>query len=228
MNRDGVWIVIAAYREEKSIGNVVAELKKAGYPNIVVVDDGSKDRTFSMASSVTSHTLRHVINRGQGAALKTGIDYALLQGAEIIVTFDADGQHRVEDLQAMITPVQTGETDITIGSRFLGSATNLPILRRIVLRGGALVTWIMYGIKLTDSHNGFRAMSRKAAEEIELKSDRMEHASEFIDQIKRKKLRYKEIPVIIRYTDYSKAHSSQGAFPALRIFYKMLLHKLLR
>ena len=102
LDKQSVWLVIAAYREEKSIANVVLELKKCGYQNVVVVDDGSKDRTFEVASEHTPHVLQHSINRGQGAALKTGIDYALLRGAEIIVTFDADGQHRVEDLPAMI------------------------------------------------------------------------------------------------------------------------------
>ena len=227
MDKSGVWIVIAAYREEKSIAKVVQALTKAGYQNIVVVDDGSKDKTFEAASEHTPRVLRHVINCGQGAALKTGIDYALMQGAEFIVTFDADGQHRVEDLPAMINPVINGEADITLGSRFLGSAKNLPFLRRIVLKCGALVVWAMYGVRLTDSHNGFRAMSRHAAELIDLKSDRMEHASEFIDEIKKKKLRYKEIPITVLYTEYSKARG-QSNWNAFRILYKMLLHRLLR
>lgn len=227
MDKQSVWLVIAAYREEKSIANVVTELKKAGYHNVVVVDDGSKDKTYEVASAHTPHVLQHAINRGQGAAIKTGIDYAVLKGADIIVTFDADGQHRVEDLPAMIKPVENDEVDITLGSRFLGSAVNLPVLRRIFLKGGAFVIWATYGIKLTDSHNGFRAMSRKAAEVIDLKSDRMEHASEFIDEIKKKNLRYKEIPVVIKYTNYSLARG-QSNWNAFRILYKMLLHKLLR
>lgn len=227
MDKDQIWIVIAAYNEEKSIGKVVSELAKAGYNNVVVVDDGSKDRTFESASEHAPHVLSHALNRGQGAALKTGIDYALENKADFIVTFDADGQHRVEDIPRMVKPVLTGEADITLGSRFLGSATNLPFMRKIFLKGGAIVIWLMYGIKLTDSHNGFRAMSRDAAEAIDLKSDRMEHASEFIDEIKRKKLRHEEIPVVIKYTDYSKARG-QSNWNAFRILYKMLLHRLLR
>lgn len=220
-----VWIVIAAYNEAHSIGHVVKELVKAGYKNVVVVDDGSTDDTYRVARQHTKHVLQHVINRGQGAALKTGIDYALQNNADIIVTFDADGQHRVEDIPRMIEPVKSGEVDVALGSRFLSKGTETPFFRKLVLKGGIIVVWLFYGIKLTDVHNGFRTFSRHAAEQIEITMDRMEHASEILSEIKRKNLSYVEVPVIIKYTEYSKQHG-QSSLNALKIFYKMLLHRL--
>ncbi len=225
---DNVFIVIAAYNEERAIGEVINGLKAKHYNNIVVVDDGSKDKTSDIAAQHGATVITHVLNRGQGAALKTAIDFALQENADIIVTFDADGQHRVEDLPAMIAPVASGEVDITLGSRFLAQGSNVPGLRKFWLRMGSLLFRALYGVKLTDSHNGFRALSRHAAETIEIKADRMEHASEIIDQIGAHKLRYQEVPVVIHYTAYSKAHSSQGMFPALKIFFRTITHKFLR
>ncbi|MBI4146967.1 glycosyltransferase family 2 protein [Candidatus Woesearchaeota archaeon] len=223
----GAWIVIAAYNEEHAIGKVVDGLKEAGYQNVVVVDDGSRDKTFQMAEQHGAQALRHIINRGQGASLKTGIDFALQQGAEFIVTFDADGQHRVEDLPAMLKPVVDGKADIALGSRFLKGKAGVPFVRKLFLKGGIFFIWLLYGVKMTDAHNGFRAMSRHAAQTIELRADRMEHASEFIDEIRKKQLRYKEVPVVIKYTEYSKKHG-QSSWNAFRILYKMLLHKFMR
>ncbi|MBI4150608.1 glycosyltransferase family 2 protein [Candidatus Woesearchaeota archaeon] len=223
-----VVIVVAAYNEERAIGEVIKSLQAKHYNDIVVVDDGSKDRTSDIALEHGANVITHVLNRGQGAALKTGIDYALRQGADIIVTFDADGQHRVEDLPAMIKPVASGEVDVTLGSRFLQEGSNVPRIRKFWLRMGSFLFRVLYGVKLTDSHNGFRALSRHAAETIDIKADRMEHASEIIDQIGHHKLAYREIPIVIRYTEYSKAHSSQGMFPALKIFFRTITHKFLR
>ncbi len=218
------WIVIAAYNEEHSIGFVVKELAKAGYRNVVVVDDGSDDETSRIAKQHTKHVLRHVVNRGQGAALKTGIDYALANDADIVVTFDADGQHRVEDIPALLAPVKKDEVDIALGSRFLKKDSGVPFFRKIVLKGGVFLLWIFYGVRLTDAHNGFRALSRHAAEQIEITLDGMEHASEIVSEIRRKQLRYVEVPVVIRYTEYSKAHG-QSSWNAVKIFYKMIVHR---
>lgn len=223
-----VFVVIAAFNEEHAIADVLKGLRRAGYNDIVVVDDGSKDRTAEIATSNGAHVVRHVINRGQGAALSTGMGYALKNDADIIVHFDADGQQRVEDIAAMIAPIKRDEVDITLGSRFINKGSNVPSMRKFFLQAGAFLFLILYGVKLTDSHNGFRAFSRYAAEKVEIKADRMEHASEIIDQVSKHKLRYVEIPVIVRYTNYSKAHSKQGAFPAIRIFLRTLTHKFLR
>lgn len=221
------WIVIAAYNEEKNISQVVKGLQKAGYSNIVVVDDGSKDNTFAVAERAGATVLQHSINRGQGASLKTGIDYTLLQGADIIVTFDADGQHRVEDLPAMIKPVADGKVDITVGSRFL-KKTKVPLLRKILLKGSILTIWLFYRIKMSDAHNGFRAMSRKAAEKIDITCDRMAHASEIIEEIHKKKLKYKEIPVTIRYTEETMKKGHGSYFGAVKILARMIFKKFVR
>lgn len=226
--KNKVFIVIAAYNEEGMIGTVIQGLKKHKYNNIVVVDDGSADKTCDIALKNGTYVLRHVLNRGQGAALKTGIDFALLKGADIIVTFDADGQHRADEVQKIIKPIIDGRCEVTLGSRFLRNTEDVPFLRRVYLKIGALVLWIMYGIRLTDSHNGFRALSRKAAQLIEIKSDKMEHASEIPEQIKKKRLKFKEVPVNIKYTEYSIKHGQKFATNAFNIFFKMVINKFLR
>lgn len=221
-----IFIVIAAYNEGKSIAKVISGLKKAGYNNIVVVDDGSKDNTYEIIIKSGVHALHHIVNRGQGAALKTGIDYALDNGADIIVTFDADGQHRVEDIPAMITPIIKKECDATIGSRFL-TKSKMPLMRRITLKIGVMIMWLFYGLKMTDAHNGFRALSRNAAKKIDITSDRMEHASQIIEEIHMKKIKYKEIPVTIKYTAYSMNKGHGGLRQACKVFGRMFLRKLM-
>jgi len=221
-----IFVVIPAYNEQKTIGMVLRDLKSYGYNNIIVVDDGSKDKTAEIVKREKVILLQHIINRGQGAALKTGIDCALKEGADIIITFDADGQHQAFDLKNLIKPLVEGKVDITLGSRFLKRNRNTPSIRKLFLKAGALILYIMYGVKLTDSHNGLRAMSRKAAESIDITSNGMEHASEIIDEIKRKRLKYIEIPVNIRYTSYSKIHG-QSSLNAFRIFFKMIIKKLI-
>ena len=214
------FIVIPAYNEEKSIGNVIKELKQNNYKNIVVVDDGSEDKTYEAAKKEGITVLKHILNRGQGAALKTAIDDALSNGADIIVTYDADGQHSVKDIKNMINPIKNKKVDITLGSRFL-KKNKTPFIRKLFLKGGAFVIFLMYGINLSDSHNGFRAMSRKAAEKIEIKSDGMEHASEILEEVKKKRLKYKEIPVTIEYTDYSTKRG-QSTLNSFKILFKMI------
>ena len=220
-----VFIIIAAFNEGKSIIKVIKNLKSHGYSNIVVVDDGSHDDTFDAALSQDVYVLRHIINRGQGASLKTGIDFALKQGADIIVTFDADGLHRVEDLKAMIAPVRGGQCDITLGSRFL-KPVDMPLFRRLTLKIAILVVLIFYGAKMTDAHNGFRAMNRKAAKMINITSDRMEHASQIVEEIHAKKIRYKEIPVTILYADYRMTHGHGSFFQGVSVFWRMFVRML--
>lgn len=219
------YIVIAAYNEEKSLPKVVKSLLNAGYKNIIAVDDGSVDNTYYAGLQAGAIMLKHSVNRGQGAALKTGIDYALLAGAEIIVTFDADGQHRIEDLPSMILPVAKGYVDITLGSRFLRK-TKVPLLRKILLKGSIMVIWIFYGIKMTDAHNGFRAMSQKAAKKIDITCDRMAHASEIVEEIHKKKLRYKEISIKIIYTDETLKKGHGSYFGAVKILKDMVSKRL--
>lgn len=198
-----VWLVIAAYNEEKVIASVITGALKI-FPNIVVVDDKSTDKTAEVSIEAGAAVARHPINLGQGAALQTGIDHALRMGAEIIVTFDADGQHRVEDAVLLSTAVSRGEADIVCGSRFLGvDARNMPKFRRFFLKLAAQFTRLTTGVPVTDAHNGLRAMSRNAAQSIRITQNRMAHASEIISQVGKNKISYKELPVEIVYTDYS-------------------------
>jgi glycosyltransferase involved in cell wall biosynthesis len=226
-----LFVIIPAYNEEKKIGAVLANLTKHGYRNLVVVDDHSKDRTRDIALRHGAVVLTHIINRGQGAALATGNEYALRHDADIIVHFDADGQMQVEDIPAMIGPIIKKEADITLGSRFLGRAQNIPLSKKIILVLGRLFLRTVYGVKLTDSQCGFRALSRKAAQTIKIRQDKMEHASEILIEIFKKHVRYKEIPVTIKYTEYSIQHSYHGRFQLLsgiKIALKTMVKRLIR
>ncbi|MBU1201186.1 MAG: glycosyltransferase family 2 protein [Nanoarchaeota archaeon] len=222
-----VYIVIAAYNEEKSIPRVIAGLKKHGYNNIIVVDDGSKDKTFEVASKENVFVLRHFINRGQGASLKTGIDYALLRGADFIVTFDADGQHHPEDIKALLESIEKNNVEVALGSRFLKENLSIPFIRKLVLKIGIIVTRVLYGVKLSDSHNGFRVFSRKAAKMINITSDRMEHASQIVEEIHKKKIPFVEVPVTITYSDYSK-QKGQSTLNSVKIGLRMIFRKFMR
>jgi glycosyltransferase involved in cell wall biosynthesis len=224
--RKGVWIVVAACDEEAVVGEVIRELT-AYFDNVIVVDDGSRDETAERASAAGAWVLRHVVNRGQGAALQTGIAYALRRGAEALVTFDADGQHTAADLPYLVEPILSGRADFVLGTRFLGNADAVPLGRRALLGAGVLFTWLTSGLRLSDTHNGMRAFSRRAAEQIDLRLDRMAHASELIDQVRRSGLPYTEVPVRIRYTPYSRS-KGQRSSAALGIVFDYLVGKILR
>lgn len=222
----GLFVVIPAYNEAAVIGHVVRELREQDL-HIVVVDDASSDGTAAEAAHAGATVLRHALNRGQGAALQTGIAYALREGATILVTFDADGQHRSEEIADLVAPVAEGRVDIVLGSRFLGGTEDMPIARRVLLRLAVLFTRLHSRARLTDTHNGFRVLSRRAARRIHITQDRMAHASELIDQIVASGLDYVEMPVHVRYTEYSRS-KGQRASGALRIVADYLLGDLAR
>jgi polyprenyl-phospho-N-acetylgalactosaminyl synthase len=202
MSPGRVWVVIPAYNEAPVIAGVV-EAVRASVENVVVVDDCSGDGTREAARSGGAVVLRHPINLGQGAALQTGIRYALSRGAEFIVTFDADGQHRPEDIGVLLDTQRRTGADVVIGSRFLGSAQNIPAARRAILKLAVAFTRMTGGLKLTDVHNGLRLLTRAAAQRIRIRQNRMAHASEIIDEIRRLGLSVTEAPVTIVYTEYS-------------------------
>lgn len=221
-----VFIVIAAFNEAESITSVVQELLPM-YRHVVVVDDGSSDDTAAIALRAGALVLTHLINRGQGAALQTGITYALERGAEYVVTFDADGQHDAADIAHMIAPIHDGRVQITLGSRFLDHKAKMPLGRRIVLFFGVLFMRVMARARLTDAHNGLRAFSRHAAQRVDLQLDRMAHASEIVDQVVASGLPYIEVPVRIRYTAYSLAKGQRNS-AALRVAFDYLMARLTR
>jgi len=219
-----VFVVVPAYNERRAIVDVLTRLFHH-YPNVVVVDDGSSDGTADAVADLPVHLVRHVVNRGQGAAIQTGITFALAHGADTVVTFDSDDQHDVADIAALIKPIRDGTADVVLGSRFLGSTQNMPLARRLVLRAGVWFTRIVSRIKVTDAHNGLRAFNRPAARSIHLTLDRMAHASEILDQINGGAWRYQEVPVTIRYTDYSLA-KGQDSWNAVRIACQVVLERL--
>ncbi len=221
-----VFIVVPAYNEAAAIGAVVRTVRKV-WTNVVVVDDGSADETAAEARGAGATVLRHIFNRGQGAALQTGIDYSLRRGADVIVTFDADGQHRVEDVRKLLDALSVSGADIAIGSRFLGSPKNIPILRRAVLRIATVFMRFTSGVPLTDAHNGLRAFTASAARRIHITLDGMAHASEIVDQIYWNDLEVVEVPVVIEYTEYSRTKGQSG-FAAIRIAFDYLLKRWLR
>lgn len=225
--RLATFVIIAAYNEQHMLARVAADVQRL-FPNLVVVDDGSSDDTWNVARGTARFALRHVVNRGQGAALQTGLEFALKRGAQYIVTFDADGQHKPEEIERLLGPVASGSCDITLGSRFLGrAAVNLPWSRRAVLKLGVWITRVMNRLPVTDAHNGLRCFSRRAAEQITITADRMEHASELIDLVRRTKLPWQEVPVEIHYTDYSMG-KEQSSLRAARILFHYLMARFFR
>lgn len=217
-----IYIVIPAYNEQSTILSVIKDLKKHHYFNIIVVDDGSTDNTSKFASKTGIIVIRHPINLGQGTALRSGMELALKLEADIIVTFDADRQHMAKDINKLIKPLVDNKADIVLGSRFLDHSSNTPWLKKIILKSGTILIFLMYGIILSDTHNGFKAMSSMAAQKISIKSSGMEHASEIIKNIKINKLRFIEVPVTIRYSKYS-IQKGQRISNSLNIFFKMLI-----
>lgn len=198
------WFVIPVYNEASVVGKVVENIRKK-YPNIICVDDASTDNSAQIAQSNGAHVAIHPINLGQGAALKSGIDFALSRGANWIVTFDADGQHSLEDATKLLERLWVGDVDVVVGSRFLATGTNFSNSKRILLRLAVIFENLTTGVKLTDAHNGLRAMSRSAASTIQISQNRMAHASEIVAEIGKHKLKYSEMPVTVLYTDYSRA-----------------------
>jgi len=214
-DRSVTWVVIAAFNEAKVIREVVAGVVAGGW-SVVVVDDGSRDDTAAQARVPGAIVLKHRINLGQGAALQTGIDYALRRGAEAIVTFDADGQHDPADIPLLLEALATA--DIALGSRFLGRVEGASQRRMAMLRTATKVSNGLSGMSLTDAHCGLRAFRAEAAPALRITQDRMAHASELLRKIKTSGLRVVEVPVTIKYTEHSKS-KGQGGIQAVRILF---------
>ncbi len=200
----GVWIIVPAFNESAVIGEVVTQLCSV-FSHVVCVDDGSSDDTAAAALSAGAHVVRHPVNLGQGAAIQTGVEYARRQpGAEVFATFDADGQHRITDVVAMIDRLARADVDIAIGTRFDGSAVSrTPTLKKLILRTAAWLSPSSRRLGLTDAHNGLRVFNRTVADNLTLTMNGMSHAGEFISLIDENGWRVAEVPVEILYTDYS-------------------------
>jgi len=219
--KSNIFIVIPAFNEEKKIGEVVGEVKSNGFDQIIVVDDGSADDTLNEIKRAGALALRHKINRGKGAAVKTGIEAAKILGAEEVVTMDGDGQHNPADIKSMLRKIEKGN-DVILGSRLMNKK-GMPFVKVLYNHVGNFLTWYLNGLWVTDSQSGFRAYSQKALELIDTRSDRYEYDSEVIREIYRHQLKYVEVPIEVRYTDYSMGKvEKQGFLNGLKTIYRMI------
>ena len=221
-----VFIVVPVFNEAPVLRQVVEELLLL-YPHVLIVDDGSTDHSSETVEGLPVLRIRHLVNRGQGAAIQTGIQLAIAKGADAVVTFDADGQHDPRDIEKLLGPIEAGEADAVLGSRFLEKGPRLPPGRRLLLKGAIFFTRLTTGLPITDAHNGLRAFSRKGASKIVFKMDRMAHASELFEILSKEKLRYQEVPVNIRYTPYS-LRKGQGGWDLLKILWSLAERSFLR
>ncbi|MDR6862270.1 glycosyltransferase family 2 protein [Phycicoccus sp. 3266] len=221
MNEE-VWLVVPLYNEAAVIGEVVRQAR-AVFPNVVCVDDGSGDDSAQEAERAGAVVVRHPVNLGQGAALQTGFEYALaVPGMRWVVTFDADGQHQVQDVVAMLDKARTEQLDVVFGSRFLDDRTEAGVLKKLVLRAAVAYTNLTTSTKLTDAHNGLRVISRDVVSRVNITQNRMAHASELVAQIGALDVRYGESPVHVLYTDYSRS-KGQSLWNAVNILVELML-----
>jgi glycosyltransferase involved in cell wall biosynthesis len=221
-------VIIPAYNEGPMLQQVVSLLVKKPGTTVIVIDDGSAEPVRHRLSHLPVILLRHRTNLGQGAALQTGFIYAQRLRPDIVITFDADGQHDVNDLPAMIGPIIENKADVVLGSRFLfETRPATPFSKKVVLQVARLVNFLFSGMLFSDAHNGFRALNSKALEKITLTENRMAHATEILFEIKKHGLRYQEVPVHVYYTHYS-LQKGQSAWGSIQILFDLVLHKLFK
>lgn len=219
-----VAFVVPVYNEAAVIGDVIASIRRVT-PHVVCVNDGSRDASAAEIVKAGAYLVDHPINMGQGAALQTGIEFARsLPGVDRFVTFDADGQHLVEDAIRMVELLIDGDVDIVLGSRFLGASVGASKAKKLLLRAAVAFSNVTSGVRLTDAHNGLRAFNRHVADTIEITAPDMTHASEIVELIARNGYRYREVPVTIHYTEYSRS-KGQASVNALNIAVDTLLRK---
>lgn len=203
-------IVVPAHNEEAKIKDVLDDLASHGYKDILVVDDGSTDRTGLIAKKGGAKVVRHIINCGLGAALGTGFEFARRNDYDCLVTFDGDGQHNAADIKRLITPIENKTADMVIGSRLI-NPQGMPLGRIVVNYASNFATLVLYHVWTTDTTSGLRAFNQDAIKKISLKTDKMEVSNEFFMEIKRNNLKFVEIPIKPVYTDYSENHSHNNA-----------------
>lgn len=215
-----IWIVVPAFNEENKIGRVVRGLFEQGFKNILVIDDGSSDNTFIEARKNGVKVLKHLINRGQGAALETANEYLRNKNADIVVHFDGDNQFNPVDILGAVKKIETGECDVVLGSRFFDNRSNLPFFKRFfILPIARIINFLFTGVWLSDAHNGFRVLNKKSLNKISITQDGMAHNTEILKQIKKNNLNYKEYPVEVRYEKFG-----QGITGGLKIVWDLLVN----
>ena len=219
-----VYLVVPAFNEEKTVSQIIEGIAEKGY-NVILVNDGSKDKTLDFAIESKRKypnqifVVSHVINRGLGAALKTGMVLALEKGAKYIVTFDADGQHEIADIPKVCEPLIDGEADVVIGARPFG---DMPLSKSFANYIMNALTLIFYGRKVKDSQSGLRAFTAHAADAINIVSRGYGVSSEFIKEISDKNLRLEEVTITTIYTPETQ-NKGTDAIVGLRILTKMVI-----
>jgi len=225
VSMDDVCVIVPVYNEAPTVASTVSDLLQT-FDHVVCVDDGSSDGSADLAQAAGATVLRHVLNQGQGSALRTGFDYTLRHtSASYAVTFDADGQHLVEDAQRMVERARAEQTDVVLASRFTGRTEQMPLARELLLRAAVRFTRVTSRLDVTDTHNGLRVLSRRALQRIELEMPRMAYASELLDAIVPAGLSYVEEPVTVIYTDYSRAKGQKNS-NAFNILFDLAVRRL--
>jgi polyprenyl-phospho-N-acetylgalactosaminyl synthase len=215
--------IIPAYNEAKNIVEVIKRVNLL-VDEVVVIDDCSHDQTAYLAKKNGATVISHPINRGQGAALQTGDDYALNHGADIIIHFDADNQFQAEEIATIIKPLEEKEAEAVLGSRFLDKKSNLPKLKKYVIMPIArLINYLFFNIKLSDPQSGFRAFNRETAKKIVIKNDGMAHCSEILHQLFKYKIKVKEVPITVVYHEFGQKFSG-----GIRIIKDLLIKKIIK
>lgn len=226
MGMDDVWVIVPVFNEETALADVVGELRDV-FPNVLCVDDGSADASAAVAAKSGATVIRHGVNLGQGAALQTGFEFVMRDpGAAWAITFDADGQHRVCDALAMLLHARERSLDLVLGSRFLEPTSNVPVRRRLLLRGAVAMTRMTTALPLSDAHNGLRVLSRQVVKTLDIRLNGMAHASEILESVARQRWAFDEFPVSIQYTDYSRAKGQSG-MNAVNIAFDLFLSRLM-
>lgn len=219
--RTDVCVVIPVFNEATVIGEVVRSVR-AHYPLVVCVDDGSNDGSAAVITSAGAVLVQHPLNLGQGAALRTGLEYGLgVESARYFVTFDADGQHDIQDVAPMLDTLDGGKVKVVFGSRFLDKRTQVGSAKRVVLAAAVKHSRVTTGLALTDTHNGLRAFTREVASALDLQINGMAHASELLSLVAKHKFPYAELPVHIRYTEYSNS-KGQPLMNGVNILFDLL------
>lgn len=221
MNRS-TYVIVPVYNEQSIVASVIKHLEKH-FTNIICVNDGSTDNSSEEIAKTSATLLEHDKNKGQGAAIRTGLEHALKDPkARYFITFDADGQHDPEDALSLLKCLKKQGIDIALGSRFLGAAEHLGLIKKLVLKMAVAFTNRTTGVDLTDAHNGLRAFNRDFASKLHLRCNGMAHASEIIYRVAEGKFLYDEVPVTIHYTKYSKSKGQSvfNAFSILKEYYQ--------